>query len=372
MMSTPNYKKAVKMREFIAASFFILSFIGCGSTQTIDNGKNVIFITLDGVRWQEVFHGSDPKLNGGATESVVFKKLFQRLSTSGLVMGDRDSGSEMTVSNPYNISLPAYYSMMTGATQSCDSNGCERTPTTTLQETILKELNLQPIQVASIASWAPIELAVQHEENKTFVNTGNYELNDGSNDAELSSINQLQTADHPSGSSVRHDQYTFMQAMRYLKKNKPRFLYMSLNDADELAHAGDYPGYIKVLTQYDEWISEIFDALADMSDYGQATTVMITTDHGRGNGNKWTDHGTNVPESKYIWLYAGGSHFKRVATPNKNYNHNYIRPTIQALLNMDPSKCEDCSGLIISEISEAVDQTAPISSPSASPHPSSR
>ena len=156
-----------------------------------------------------------------------------------------------------------------------------------------------------------------------------------------------------------------MHALRYLKTTQPRFLFISLNDADEWGHQGNYSEYIKTLAQYDDWISELSTTLETMGDYGKETTLIVTTDHGRGDGSNWTNHGTSAPESKYIWLYAGGPKLKNIPTPKTTYAHNDIRPTIQAILNMDASKCEDC-GRIISELTDALNQTKTINQPNKS------
>ncbi|MBT7424201.1 MAG: phosphoglyceromutase, partial [Candidatus Marinimicrobia bacterium] len=47
-------------------TLFLLFFIGCDNNPIINkNGlktQNVILITLDGVRWQEVFQGADKRI----------------------------------------------------------------------------------------------------------------------------------------------------------------------------------------------------------------------------------------------------------------------------------------------------------------------
>ena len=46
----------------IAASAFLLSSLAIAdaSPKVVDSGANVVLVTLDGVRWEEVFHGVDP------------------------------------------------------------------------------------------------------------------------------------------------------------------------------------------------------------------------------------------------------------------------------------------------------------------------
>jgi hypothetical protein len=60
--------------------FFLLILIGCENNTTSNhnglNTKNVILITLDGVRWQEVFQGADKRiiLNNIKDDTKIEKK----------------------------------------------------------------------------------------------------------------------------------------------------------------------------------------------------------------------------------------------------------------------------------------------------------
>jgi hypothetical protein len=43
-----------------------------------------------------------------------------------------------------------------------------------------------------------------------------------------------------------------------------------------------------------------------MGPEGEATTVLVTTDHGRGNGKMFRIHGASVPESARVFVAAFG------------------------------------------------------------------
>jgi hypothetical protein len=36
------------------------------------------------------------------------------------------------------------------------------------------------------------------------------------------------------------------------------------------------------------------------------TTLLVATDHGRGEGSQWTTHGEKVPEARNVWFIAAG------------------------------------------------------------------
>ena len=114
---------------------------------------NVILVTLDGVRWQEVFRGSDPVLDQGNRVPVILPSLWQTLLPQGVLLGNNDQGTGMEISNPDAISLPAYHSILSGLTPSCHSNECGRMPHETLPERLVRELALPRLKVATISSW---------------------------------------------------------------------------------------------------------------------------------------------------------------------------------------------------------------------------
>jgi hypothetical protein len=91
--------------------------------------ENVILITLDGLRWQEVFSGADPNLlnakHGGVKDVEALGRDFWRetpearrqallpflwdvIAKEGQVYGDQLRGSIVRVTNGRNFSYPGY------------------------------------------------------------------------------------------------------------------------------------------------------------------------------------------------------------------------------------------------------------------------
>src|SRR3546814_6532340 len=88
--------------------------------------ENVFLITLDGLRWQELFSGADPALIANhdfVDDSVALKKQFWRAShekrrealmpffwhviaRQGKLYGNRTEGSFVNVTNPHWFSYP--------------------------------------------------------------------------------------------------------------------------------------------------------------------------------------------------------------------------------------------------------------------------
>jgi len=96
--------------------------------------ENLIIVTLDGMRWQEIFGGIDSQivvnhkftrdsanvtgLFGASERNERRKKLFPFLweivAEQGQLYGDRLNGSEVNNANRYKFSYPGYNEIFTG------------------------------------------------------------------------------------------------------------------------------------------------------------------------------------------------------------------------------------------------------------------
>lgn len=298
-----------------------------------DTGRNVILITWDGVRRDEFLDRS------------LLPYLYNDLVAKGRVYGDPADNNVMTTANPALMSLPGYQSIFTGTTQRCQTNKCGRVRETTVQERIARKMDLAADKVASIASWATMADAVEKDPGRTFVNTGNTVLDDGTQDPELEALNKRQAEDPPGWADARFDEYTHQQALHYIKAHEPRFLFIGMNDTDEWGHIGDYAQYTNAIERNDERLQELVATLGTMGEYGKNTCIILTTDHGRGRGADWTRHSNGVPYSALITMYAGcplsdgAAVLKEAPTVT---THLDVRPTVEALLGLPVKDCLAC------------------------------
>jgi phosphopentomutase len=140
----------------------------------------------------------------------------------------------------------------------------------------------------------------------------------------------------PFGMAESLDAFTHFKAMHYLKKNKPKALYISYGETDEFAHEGAYNHYLDAAHQFDAWVGEIWDFVNSDPDYKGKTTLLITTDHGRGDANKyqWTSHGEKVKDCYQIWYAMLGANIPNlgeVKTSEKVYQKELIHKAAKAI-----------------------------------------
>lgn len=269
---------------------------------------NVIFITWDGVRWQDFFTRD---------ASAPFKQLWSKHAPRCTVFGDPSKGQRFDASNAAFKSLPSYQELMVGGPVPCANNGCGRVKSETLVDGLVRAGFGE--RMAVVASWDEIRDAVSSSAKELpFVDVGRH---DGDPPA-------------PWG-EARRDADTWRRAMAALEK-RPRFLWISLNDADEWAHRGSRDTYLSTLSRYDTWFDELVTKLAGMKGYGERTTIIVTTDHGRGDGADWTTHNASLPMAKQIFAFALGPGTGGAARVELA-NHHAVRPTIEALLGVKSS-----------------------------------
>ncbi len=244
----------------------------------------IVLITLDGVRWQNIFNG---------TESLSARELLPNLYNifvdQGMVVG-RDSSFIAT--GPNHISQPGYLEIMRGYPSfDCQTNNCNAT----LDPTIV-DLFEEP---AVIASWDTICKTVGQKVDAIPANCGRSFRSAGWNRTALYD-NKDFPEEHDSG--YRPDEFTARAALEYLQYYGPQFIWISFGDTDEWAHAGDYNRYIEALKQNDRYVGLIFDRIQSGSG-AQDFTFIVTGDHGRGND--WRHHGLDF-ESAKLWLMMSG------------------------------------------------------------------
>lgn len=285
--------------------------------------KYVIYMTFDGTRWQDIF-----------LDHSHLKTFWEKHANKVNFYGMPNTKKNISVAS-IPISLPSYQSQMSGAIQPCFGNQCGRITVQTLPESLKEKLHLQQQDVAVFSSWYEVTYSTEHFYGSIYTNTGNfpvYDPNTHTADAVMYDLNMQQTNDTP-GESTRFDKYTFAQAMHYFETYKPRFLWISLNESDEAAHEGNLQAYHKALEFYDHALDEVFTKLK-MMNIEDETMLIVTTDHGRGNGPLWTSHGPGILASKQTWAFVMNGELKPVSQSRDilNYSTLSIRPTVEAVL----------------------------------------
>lgn len=288
--------------------------------------ENIIIVTTDGLRWQEVFKGmdsaiaNDSKFNQGDSD-YLFKKywsnnekerrkklfpfLWSTAEAQGQLYGNRTLGNKVDNANPYWFSYPGYSEIMTGyADTSINSNDFPPNPNTNVLEFLNQQSKFKG-KVSAFGAWEAFD-RILNEKRSGFPVVSAFDKNGGNHPtAQQQLINSmLDDSYKPWHEAECLDVFTHYAAMEELKSKNPKVLYVAYGETDEWAHSGQYRNYLDAAHQVDAWIKQIWDYVQSQSQYKNKTALFITTDHGRGDAFKkeWTSHGTSIRDAYEIWF----------------------------------------------------------------------
>ncbi len=306
--------------------FYVLSVTFCSAQKT----ENIIIITTDGFRWQDLFKGmdsaiaNDSKFNQGDS-SFIFEKywsndeterrkklmpfLWNTINRNGQIYGNRDLGNKVNNANPYWFSYPGYNEIMTGfADTTINSNDFPPNHNVTVLEFFNQQAKLKG-KVAAFGAWDAFD-RILNEKRSGIPVVSAFDLAGGKNANGNERLINLMNKDSykPFGEEECLDVFTHYAAFEYLKTKKPKVLYIAYGETDEWAHHAMYKSYLNAAKQVDEWLKQIWTFVQSDPQYKNKTSLFITTDHGRGdkNKNQWTDHGQTVEDASQIWFAVMG------------------------------------------------------------------
>jgi hypothetical protein len=321
--------------------------------------RNVIFVTTDGLRWQEVFGGADTRLltrkEGGVMDVPACRKRFHfgaredrrkalmpffwnEIARHGQIFGDVTAGSEARVTNGKNFSYPGYNEMFTGrADPRIDSNNKIPNPNVS----VLEWLNGQPQfrnKVAAFTSWDVFPFILNRERSGMRIVASWEGITGPGLSAEERMLARLIAETHRLWDECCYDSFTFHAALEYLKRERPRVLYIGLGETDEFGHAGRYDHYLEAAGRVDHYLETLWRTIQSLPEYRDATTLIVSTDHGRGNAPlDWKHHGVGTKGSDRIWLAVLGPDTPPLGVRSrmKTVTQSQIAATLSAALGFD-------------------------------------
>lgn len=338
------------MKRSAFALLGVCSMLIVQSASAAPGNGNVILITVDGVRYHEIFEGVHKAKKANEKEGTpIIPQVTKIVKNSGFFFGDRRAGAEsstMRVSTLSGVSQPGYRAILTGDFEKqCLTNSCGNIDRETIFDRLIND-GFTTRETAAFASWRTIDKVLESSRGR-IVKSVAFDDIQGLTDAEAAPFRAVQAKanqDVPTGwKNSRWDKYTFQMGMEYLKTFRPRFMYMMWVEPDENAHNNNYKGYVSSLRDFDSRMVELIDQLKTMGAYGENTSVVVTTDHGRGVlGPLWTIHGA-WPESKRTWAIVIPSerlrrayNIKRDDRASSSFRQVDIRPTVETLLGLQP------------------------------------
>jgi len=235
----------------------------------------VVLVTIDGLRWEEVFRGAeadlvtDPELRAAyAGNAAALTPFLNSFVQSGALIGNRDAGSCARVANDYWFSYPGYAEMLSGRPNpAIRSNKARPNDDVTVLERLAQRPDFAG-QVQVFAEWnaMPAILNTARSGLPVFI---------------------------PPDYDAAHDPQV-IAAVAPALASLPRVLWVALGDTDNRAHEGDYDAYLRAAVAADAMLRDLWAAIEADPRAAGVTTMIVTADHGRGAsaGGRWRGHGS--------------------------------------------------------------------------------
>jgi hypothetical protein len=313
-------------RSFLAAAALACVAAAVSAAETASGG-NVILVTLDGVRIQEFFGGMDPVLaNATEAESGIYDAkvtkdrwwrataearrealmpfIWKTLAPAGMVLGNQAKGSKVTVRNDQWFSYPGYSEILTGQPQpDVKSNDFVRYPHRTVLEYAQQALALKPTEVAQVGSWDGFKYAASSRDGAFFMNGGHEAVPAALSTPEIDLYVGLRRQVQQLWEESSSDVLSFRIGLEYLKTHQPTVMWLGLGQSDDWAHARRYDLVLDYLHIADGMIAELWRTLQSMEKYRGHTTLIVTTDHGRGRmPADWAEHDAGIQGCQDIFI----------------------------------------------------------------------
>lgn len=252
------------MRLQLHMRFFVLPLLLiCLQIQAQTKTENIILITFDGLRWQELFSGAEARLllikQFVKDTASTYKKYWRAspeqrrellmpffwnvIANQGQLYGNRTLGSRVNTTNKMWFSYPGYNEILTGFADDARVNSND--PINNPNQTVLEFLHNRKEfkgRVAAFTSWETFPWIINTSRSGIPVNSG-YATVPNPNEKEKF-MNELMFQLPNESGGTRLDAFTFHYAWEYLKNARPRVLFISFDETDHFAHAGEYDRYL--------------------------------------------------------------------------------------------------------------------------------
>lgn len=290
--------------------------------------RHVILVTIDGLRWQEVFRGAEQRLiskeagnvkdvekitaaywreTAEERRSLLMPFFWNTIVREGQVFGNRDRNSKARVKNDQHFSYPGYSEILCGFPDARITSN-DKVPNPNIN--VLEWLSRRPPftgRVAAFCSWDVFPYILNVDRSHLPVNAGWNPLSVAADASTLATTNDIMDHLPRVWDGVRYDAFTLLGAREYLQQKRPRLLFVSLGEPDDWAHEGRYDLYLTSTRTCDRMIEELWTLVQSLPEYRGNTSLVLVVDHGRGRvGDEWKSHSNNIPGSDEIWMAVMG------------------------------------------------------------------
>jgi predicted metal-binding membrane protein len=313
--------------QFTGVALIVLGFAAffTAAPAAREPSRNIVIVTIDGLRWQEVFTGANAEYFKKDSEgnpprvqqrymaatpeerrALLMPFLWNVMAKNGQVFGDPSRHSRAHVTNGLWFSYPGYSEMFAGvADPRVDSNDKVPNPNVTVLEWLNGRSGFRG-RVAAFGAWDVFPFIFNTDRSRLPVGAGYRPVPRPTTERQRR-INQLADDLPRYWDEEPFDAPVVYAGLEALRSTKPRVLAVMLGEGDDWAHEGRYDMYLDATVRADRFIERIWHTVQSLPGYKNNTTLLVTTDHGRGaTASDWSDHGRDVPAAEDTWIAVLG------------------------------------------------------------------
>ena len=267
--------------------------------------ENVVIVVIDGPRYTETW--------GDAAHTYIPKR-YALLQQGVFCSSFYNNGKTSTV--------PGHTAISTGIYETIDNDGTQYPQKPSIFQNWLKASNASSSKAWIITTKDKLEVLSDCTEPGW---KGTYKpMTD-------CGVNGL-------GTGYRFDNETFLKVKETFTRDHPKLMLINFKQPDEAGHQGDSIRYLKGITDTDNYVDLIWQAIQNDSIYKNKTTMIVTNDHGRhtaGHLDGFISHGDDCDGCRHIEMFAIGPDFKKNFISNVTYDQIDITATVAELLYFD-------------------------------------
>ena len=311
---------------------------------------NLVIITIDGLRWQELYMGLDTVIvnnklyNQG--DSIGLYSLYNKqpimpfvskvMGKQGQLWGNRNAYTFSYNNNPYWFSYPGYSELLCGFVDTAiNTNKYTNNPHHNLLD-YLQNQSAYHNKVVAFGAWFAFD-RILHKPTATYPIYSAFTTYVNTASPNVTLLNKLNNETFkPFGNEECLDVFTHNMALDYIKTNQPKVMYIAYGETDEWAHEAHYKYYLNAARQTNLFIKELWTYMQRNNFYKNNTILLVTCDHGRGEGNEWISHNSKTEGSNQTWfaLMGKGVQAKGVVANGGVVYQQQLAQTVAQLLGL--------------------------------------
>ena len=320
--------------------------------------ENVIMITIDGMRWQEIFGGADSALlngyYGGVQDLTMTRGRFWRetpearreammpffwgaIAKQGQIFGDPERRCDAMITNGKKISYPGYSEMFCGfADPKIETNDRIPNPNMNVLEWLYQKPSFKG-RIAAYGTWDRLPFILNTARSGLPCLSGWKQIEDEQLSEKEREINDVVRDMTRLWHDNTFDVVSAHASMEYIRKHRPRVFYLMFGETDEWAHLRRYDRYLEAAQKNDDLIKRMWEMMQAMPQYAGKTSLILLCDHGRGaTVLDWIDHSKKTVGAERIWMAVLGPDTSPMGVRSDvAVTQSQIASTIAALLGED-------------------------------------